>query len=229
MSNESSSVEKRVLPRLTLSHEVFRDGKTGKLFGVVDLSKSGMAIRINDPEDLYGYMVGAALEGILNLRREKLPVLGRVRHVGRDQVGIEFENLPEQTAQALNRVLDPHTLGADLRPIPTGDSSVLYASEGGTEFLLERDVDGRYTKLVVLVLGSLVQWDESGGLRTGKIESSYEESYVQGITRLEKMLFEEDRVIDAQKLGIAKTLISSSNVPEDLKKFCFRRLEGASA
>jgi hypothetical protein len=228
MSNPSSA-EKRLLPRLTLSHEVFRDSKSARLFGVVDLSKNGMAIRINDREHIYSYMVGAEVSGTLSLRREKYPVSGRVRHIGRDQVGIEFENLRPETIQALHTALDPHTLGRDLRRVPTGDTSIFYASEGGTEFFLERDANQEFTKLVVLALGHLVQWDERTGLRTGKIESAYEESYVHGITRMEKMLFQEDRVIDPAKLGIAKTLISSSNLPEELKKFCFRRLEGASA
>src|SRR5690606_29800990 len=79
------AMEKRLLPRLTVTHEVFRDGKTGKLFSVIDLSKNGMAIRYNDRADLdERYMVGGAVGGILNLRREKLPITGRVRHIGKD-------------------------------------------------------------------------------------------------------------------------------------------------
>lgn len=224
------TIEKRLLPRLTVTHEVFRDERSGKLFAVIDLSPKGMAIRFNDRADLSdGFMVGGTIVGILNLRREKLPVSGRVRHIGKDHIGIEFESLPSETAHAIQRVLDPHVLGQDLRPVPTGDASILYASEGGTEFLLNRESDGRFTKLVILILGSMIQWEERSGLRTGKVRSSDEESYVQGITRLESMIFTEDSAIDPQKLSIAKTLVASSNLSEEVKKFCFRRLEGASA
>ena len=79
------------------------------------------------------------------------------------------------------------------------------------------------------ILGALIQWTERTGLRTGLIKNSYEESLAVGLTRLDTMLFEEDSAIDPQKLNLAKRLISSSNLSEDLKKFCIRHLEGASA
>ena len=148
-----------------------------------------------------------------------------------DLVGIQFDELPASVAHALANYLDPEPLGQDLRPVPTGDASLFYASTSGTEILFTRDAggDGRCTQLTVMILGSLIQWSERGGLRTGTVKNSYEESMVIGLTRLDTLLFTEDSAIDPQKLNLAKRLVSSSNLSEDLKKFCFRRLEGASA
>jgi hypothetical protein len=228
-SDSTSGAEKRILPRLSLSHEVFRSATSGKLFGVADLSRNGMAVRVLEREDFYEFAVGAEISGILNLRRQKIAISGRVRHIGRDQVGIEFENLGADASRALDEGLDPHTLGRDLREVPTGDSTLFFASASGTEVLANRESDGRITRILVLVLGTLVQWEERGGLRTGRIRPADGQSYEVGITRMESMSFLEDRAIDPQKLGLARTLISSSPLPEEVKTFCFRRLEGASA
>jgi hypothetical protein len=228
-NDDPRGAEKRLLPRLTVSHEVFRDAVSGKFFAVADLTTRGMAIRIADREDLYPFSVGAEIQGTLNIRHEKFRIAGTVRHLGVDLAGIEFGELPSSVEHALSTYLDPETLGQDLRPVPTGDASIFYASTSGTEVLFNREADGRFTRMTVMILGTLVQWDENTGLRTGRLKNSYEESLVVGITRLDTMLFQEDRAIDAQKLNLAKRLISSSNLSEDLKKFCARRLEGASA
>lgn len=222
-------MEKRLLPRLTVSHEVFRHADTGKFFAVADLSTGGMAIRVSDREDLFLFMIGAEVHGILNIRHEKFQISGKVRHLGRDLVGIEFAELPASVAHALAGYLDPVMLGQELRPVPTGDTALLYASTSGTEVFFDRDPEGRFKRVTVLLLGSLIQWDERTGLRTGLVKNSFEESLVTGVTRLETMLFQEDFAIDPQKLNLAKRLVSSSNLSEDLKKFCLRRFEGASA
>jgi hypothetical protein len=230
MSEENKTgAEKRLLPRLTVSHEVYRDSRSGKFFAVADLTRRGMAIRVIDRADFFHFMIGADIEGILNIRREKFQVAGKVRHLGKDLVGIEFTPLPASVEHALASYLDPVILGQDLRAVPTGDDSMLYASTSGTEVLFVRDRAGRCIRLTVMILGSLVQWEQSNGLRTGTIRNSYEESLNTGVTRLDTMLFDEDRSIDPQKLNLAKQLISSSNLSEEMKKFCLIRFEGASA
>lgn len=225
----NSGSEKRLLPRLTVSHEVFRLDENGKLFAVADLSMKGMAIRIADRDDFFSFSVGAEVRGILNLRREKFPIQARVRHLGRELVGLEFETLPSSIEHALARLLDPATLGADLRPVPTEDGSILFAASSGTEVLFGQIGAGNFQRVTVMMLGTLVIWDAKSGLRTGTVTNSYEQSFVNGVTRMETLLFDEDRAIDPQKLNLAKAMISSSNLSEELKKFCARHLEGASA
>ena len=225
----STGSEKRFLPRLTVSHEVFRLDENGRLFAVADLTMKGMALRIAERDDFFHFSVGAEVRGTLNLRREKFPIQARVRHLGRELVGLEFETLPSSIEHALARLLDPATLGADLRPVPTEDEALLFAASSGTEVLFNPSAEGGFQRITVMMLGTLVVWDAKSGLRTGTITNSYEQSFVTGVTRLETLLFEEDRAIDPQKLNLAKAMISSSNLSEELKKFCARRLEGASA
>jgi len=227
--DDSSHSEKRLLPRLTVSHEVFRHETTGKFFAVADLSMRGMAIRVVEREDFYPFMIGAEVRGTLNIRHEKFQVQGAVRHLGKDLVGIEFAELPSSVVHALSVFLDPEALGQDLRPVPTGDASMLYASTSGTEVLFARDRAGRISRITVMILGSLIVWDAANGLRTGQLKNSYEESLAVGITRLDTMIFLEDSAIDPQKLNLAKRLVSSSNLSDDLKKLSIHCFEGASA
>lgn len=224
-SSAPTGAERRTLPRLTLSHEQFRLDATGKLFSVADLSLAGMALRIVDQADLVHFTVGRELEGTLNLRRQKYPVKARVRHIGKDLVGCQFHDLNAEVTRALEKVLDPKTLGQEMKPVPSNDLGIWYHGTSGTEFMIWRDVDGRQTKLAILVLGNLVQWEENTGLSTGVVESSFEESHVLGVTRFETLLIRPDSRIDHQKLSIAKRLIVSCNLPEDLKRWCLRRLE----
>lgn len=223
--NDASGAERRLLPRLTLSHEQFRLDATGKLFSVADLSLKGMAVRVVEREDLVHFTVGRELTGILNLRREKYPVQARVRHIGKDLVGCEFHDLTKDVETALARTLDPKVLGQEMKPVPSNDLGIWYHGTSGTEFMIWRDYDGRQTKLAILVLGNLVQWDEEQGLQTGVVKSSFEESHVLGVTRFETLLIDRDFRIDHQKLSIAKTLLLSCNLPEELKRWCLRRLE----
>jgi hypothetical protein len=63
-------------------------------------------------------------------------------------------------------------------------------------------------------------------METGQVNSSYEQSEVRGVVRFETLLLKPDGRADRGKLNIAKSLVLSSNLPQDLKKWCVRQLEG---
>ncbi len=184
-----------------------------------------MALRVLEENDLLAFPVGAHVEGIVNLNREKYPVQARVRHVGPELVGFEFENLTESVSSALNRFLDPSVLGTELKPIPSNENSLWYHGPSGTDVYLWRGVDGSYKRIAIVVLASFIQWDETSGISTGQIESSFEPSEVRGVVRFETLLLKPDAAIDSRKLAIAKTLLQSSQLPQDLKAWCVRQLK----
>lgn len=223
--SSTEAQERRRLPRLSLSGEQFRLAQNGKIFAVIDLSQTGMALRVIDPEDFRLFSIAAVIEGQLNVKREKFPITARVRHVRRDSVGCEFESLPAVTEACLKQFLDPETLGRDLRPLPTsGQSTLWYHGPSGTDLLLWRGLDGQYHRLMLYVQGSFIQWEAEGGLSTGSASSSDEISEMHGIVRLETLMLNADFRPDPVKLNIAKSLLLSSNLPEDLKKWCVRQV-----
>ena len=227
-SNENTDLrEKRRLPRLSLTEEQFRISPLGKIFPVVDLSSGGMGIRVVMEEDLVLFSIGAKVEGILNLRRQKHPIVAKVRYLSGTLVGCEFQpQTSAETFNSLKKLLDPAALGAELKPIPSSESGPLwYHGPSGTDLLLWRKLDGEYRRLTLFVLGSFIQWDETDGLSSGTVNHSNDANESWGVVRFETMILNPDPKLDSGKQSIAKTLLLSSNLPEALKKWCSRRIE----
>jgi hypothetical protein len=185
-----------------------------------------MGFWLSEPNDLGFFSIGLLLTGVLNLRREKYPVKIRVRNLRQDRVGGEFEDLSEEITKAILGFLDPALLGAGLKPIPAQDLHTLwYHGPSNTDFLVRRKSDGTCEKWTLYVLGSFIQWVFDQGISTGRILPAKEQSQVRGIVRLENLLLVPDVSPDSGKLAIAKTVILSSNLSQDLKSSCIRQLE----
>lgn len=226
---DNSGFERRRVPRLNLTTDQFKLSQNGKLFSVYDLSAHGMALRIIDAEDFYLFPVGSHFEGVLNLRGDKLRIKAQVRHLGQDLIGTEFESLDTQTIQFLETRLDPELLGKDLKPLPSTDSGATwYHGSSGTDLLLWRAIDGSYHRFSAFVLGSYIQWEQEAGVTTGRVNFGDTPAEVWGAVRFETVLLKADPQPDPAKLMIAKTLIMSSNLPQDLKKWCVRMLGGSN-
>lgn len=224
----SPAVERRRIPRIALTHEQFRHDETHKLFSVADLSPDGMALKLIDADDAIYFTLGSKFKGTLNFRRHKYPVAGTVRHLEKNLIGCQFENLAPEVVTELGRLLDPASLGKDLRPLPTQDGSIWYHAPTGTDLVIWRGWDGQFTKLLVIVMGNGVIWEDSN-LRTGMVSGQHEPSEGTGVFRFDTLHLDLDPAIDPQKLQIAKTLLMSSNLPADTKRWFERRLEGGSA
>jgi hypothetical protein len=220
----TSTDERRRVPRLNLTHEQFRlDG--GKVFLVSDLSEGGMALRLLESSDRGLFPPGAMLNGTLNIHGERVTLRARVKHVGQELIGCQFHELDDRTVAKLKDLFDPKRLGQDLRPIPTQEDGPLwYHGMSGTDVLLWRQMDGRYHRFMVYVLGSYVQWEEEKPVVTGRVASAFERSEVWGVVRFETQILSPDPRPDAGKLSVAKTLLLSSNLPQELKKWCGRQL-----
>ena len=224
--SQTPASEKRRRPRLCVTSEQFRLSATGKIFSVVDLSLEGMGIRVIDRGDFQIFPIAAEVLGTLNFHGEKLPVCGKVRRLGSDIVGCEFEKLAPDVNKTLERFLDPVELGRELKPIPAGDAGTTwYHGPTGTDLILWRGVDGQYRRLTLYLLGSFIQWEEGEGLTTGAVLPSNIQSEVRGVVRFETLLMNQDLIPAADKLNLAKTLLASSNLPPDLKKWCLRHFE----
>ena len=225
-SDPENQSERRRLPRINLSGEQFRLAQTGKIFSVTDLSERGMALRILEKEDFLLFPVATVLQGVLNLKGQRHELTARVRHLGADAVGCEFEGLNPLVLTAISTFLDPAALGKELKPIPSseGVGTLWYHGPSGTDLLLKRGADGQYHRMTLYVRGSYIQWMQEGGLTTGRTRSSDEAGESRGVLRFETLFLEVDSQVDSGKLAVAKTLILSSNLSEDFKNWCVRKL-----
>jgi hypothetical protein len=216
--------ERRRLPRISLMGEQFKLDTAGKVFSVTDLSLEGMALRIIDRDHFKYFVTGTLLQGHLNLKGDKYSIDARVKRLSHDAVGFQFENLSENLRKALSKFLDPKILGAELRPIPSSEGGpIWYHAPSGTDLLLWRKTDGQYRRISLFVLGTFIQWDETDGLTTGRTDTQDSPSESWGVVHFETMLLRHDLKVDQSKLQIAKTLVMSSNLPQDLKKWATRQ------
>jgi hypothetical protein len=227
ISNQSSDGrERRRVPRLSLTTEQFRLGTLNQLFPIADLSSHGMGFWLSDLSNRGYFTVGLLLEGTLSLNRQKYPIQARVRSLGLDRIGCEFENLLPETKQALSVFLDPVRLGAEMKLIPASElNSLWYHGPSGTDLLFQKGDHDPFQKFVLYVLGMMIQWDAREGLVTGRVTPSVEQSDIRGIHRFESMILDYDSQVDPSKLSIAKTVIMSSNLSQDLKSWCVHQLE----
>ncbi len=224
---EYESSERRQLPRLSLTSEQFRLLSNHKIFSVDNVSVQGMGLWVLDQEDFKYFCVGMEIEGILNLRGEKFLVRAQVKNLVQERVGCEFHSLSQEALFALNQLLDPIVLGSELKPVPFGEVNTLwYHGPSGTDLIMKRSTDGRFYQFTLYVFEYSIQWDHLEGLSTGCVlVSSTQKAQLRGIVRLESLLVKPDVEPQSSKLEIAKKLILSSNLSQDLRNWCIRHLE----
>ena len=226
MANDLASTERRQLPRLSLSSIQFKKTDQGKIYSLKDVSEGGMAIWLDESESHAGFKMNSLVEGVLNLRTEKLPVRAKVVSVSADRVNCQFENLSEATLKTLRAFLAPEILGQQLKLYPSHQDlkTLEYHGPAATDLIFKLGSDGRYVIFTIYVLGNFVHWDEERGLSTGVTQSSDQRTEQRGVLRLETLILSQDPSLDPQKLNIAKRLILSSNLPQDTKTWCLQQL-----
>ncbi len=219
-----SGRERRQLPRISLGTEQFKLVETGRLFSVLDLSLSGLALWTVDSSDLTDFSVGMKLDGTLRVRDEKFLIQVCIRNLSRNRVGCELIDPPASWGQVLKSFFDPEVLGRSLKPLPALNRSLLwYFGLSGTHLSFKRMNDGQLDQLTLRFLDSLVQWDTEQGIRSGRLVNSEWPSESQGIFRLDTLFFEPDSSMDRERLEVAKKVILSSRLPEDVKSWAARQ------
>jgi hypothetical protein len=211
--NERMFEEKRRVPRVPMRVEQFRLKETGRVFSVLDLSHTGVGIRILDPMDLAVLPLGRLVEGTLNLRGMKYSVTARVSHARRESVGLEFQELDNATLSGIRNYLDPAVLGRELRLIPGGANELWYHGPSGMDYILTMKGHA-FTGACLIALESFVRWTREDGVSTGIARPGRVECGGAGVVRIENMLLTRDETPDPSKIEIAKTLLLSSNQPE---------------
>lgn len=234
-------VERRKIPRVSLSSEQFRLASNGKIFAVADLSAEGMALRLLSFEDRVLFPLGTAIDGWLNIDRRKHRVKADVRNIRGEYVGCEFSELGSEVRAELSRWLDPIELGQTLRLMPTpvgfGGAAmewIWHSGRSGTAVLgkVTPGIDGanreELEKVVVVLWGTqFVEWCLGKKPTTGAVKFVDDRGAVQGVFRVAPEWFETDSAIDPVKLNIARKLLEHSKLPESWKRWVTERSEGA--
>jgi hypothetical protein len=213
---------------VSLPGEQFRLTANGKVYAVVDLSLSGLALRILGVDERVLFPVGVRLEGHLNLNRRKYRVELTVKNLRGDQVGCELVRIDAELHDALEHWLSPSNLGKSLRPLPMpmgfgGARSewIWFHGRSGTELLAQvSGSEGALTleRLLLVFTGTqFVEWSLPHQIISGEVRQVDAFGPMGGIFRVEPEWFHADAVLDPAKLALAETLVMSSTLPEAWK------------
>lgn len=216
---------KRRVPRLRLTSDQFKLNRTGKVFGVYDVSEDGIGLRIIENEDLTFFTLGSTVEGILKFFEEFFPLKLKVSFLDPARVGLQFESTNEKFVTRLRELLSPEHLGSDLKLIPIdGGRGFWFHGRASTDFLVARNQQGAFLGFTLQMLGMAIRYRPDEGVTTGWIKSVEKEPEISGLIEVGQVSLDADSVPDAEKLNVAKKFILGSNLPEDIKTWAFEKL-----
>ena len=214
--------ERRQSVRVHLATEQFKLEDAKKVFPIFDLSLEGMSLRLLDVKDGDLFQGQEALKGFINLDHQKHPVSVVLRHYQAQMIGLQFssETAPE-SREAIARFLDPDEMGKSIRRIeePNKNSQNLVRYRGRANVDLEFQMAGskELSRFSIQLYNSYLSWDGQKGLETGHVRlDGNAEDHLDHLSS-DHMVFIADSTVDSGKLAIAKSLILSSNILEDVK------------
>lgn len=216
---------KRRVPRLRLTNDQFKLNRTGKVFGVYDVSEDGIGLKLLDHEDLAHFTLGSTVEGMLKFFEEYFPLKLKVSFVDPTRVGLQFQSGNKEFSKRLSELLSPEHLGSDLKLIPLdGGRGFWFHGHASTDFLVARNQQGAFLGFTLQVLGMAIRYRPDEGLTTGWIKSIEKEPEISGLIEVGQLSLEPDALPDSEKLSVAKKFILGSNLPEDIKTWAFQML-----
>lgn len=216
---------KRRVPRLRLTSDQFKLNRTGKVYGVFDVSEDGIGLKLIDNEDLAVFTLGSTVEGILKFFDEYFTLKLKVSFVHPSRVGLRFETPNTQFTRRLGELLSPEHLGSDLKLIPIdGGRGFWFHGRASTDFLVARTPQGALLGFTLQMLGMAIRYRPDEGLTTGWIKSIEKEPEISGLIEVGQLSLEPDSQPDLEKLSVAKKFILGSNLPEDIKTWAFQKL-----
>jgi len=212
-------------PRLGLSYEQFKLDFLKKFYGIKALTQTKMVCWLNSKEDTQHFSVGFLVHGILGLKSNYYPISARVGYFNETWVEYLFESLPQEVDQAIGNYLDAIFSNLIFKPAYLFErSNICFCGPLGIGFLLKKGWDGSVQKMNFFMDHDYLQWDQEKGLSTGKI--TYLEGYqeYQGIYRIEVLALSDDHKINLVKLKTLKSVILNSNLADEIKNWCLKKL-----
>jgi len=235
--------EKRKLPRFHITPCQFLDGELGKTFAVQDISMGGLALRLVDREDLPFFAVASIHSGVVKVEGQKLSAQIRIKHIRGTLIGAEWVEPSQPLVEHLDSISHPEKLGVNLRKYDFSDLSATqwFHNPVGVDLLFyQGDVSGEASGLgsvdesarpgrwMLYIHQNFVQWENGGGVQTGKAVAEAEEGHAHGIVRIETRLIEYDSRIDLSLIKAAKELVEHAPIESvDLKHWVLSHLNGA--
>ncbi|MBI2606038.1 MAG: PilZ domain-containing protein [Deltaproteobacteria bacterium] len=222
-------IERRKHPRFILTHEQFREVRTGKIFTVYDLSVTGLAIKVEKQE----WKEGTIIQGVLNLHPESIEIMPRLVGYYGDRAALKLEALSTYSKSVLERSLSPRRLGTSLKLIrqklPLAD--YWYHGVCNTDLLVRLSGDGGVRKADLFFANLYWGWSDASsttaksaaGMTTGICQSFGPDRREPAFLADEPVLLESididhDHLPDPKKVDWARGIVESAQLDGRLKE-----------
>lgn len=212
-------IEKRKHPRFLLTHEQFRETKSGKIYTVFDLSLNGLAIKVEDRP----WKEGSIIQGILNLNPESIEITPRLLGYYGDRAALKLEALSTYSKGVLSKALSPKRLGSSLKLIreklPLAD--FWFHGVCNTDLLIRLGEAGEINKIDLFFANFYYGWMQKNAT-TGICHSfgpdKREPAFLADEpVQMESIEIDHDRSVDQQKLEWALQILEASGIDSKLK------------
>lgn len=222
--------EKRVLPRFPFCYLTFKADETSRVFEVKDISHSGMQISLKDNENTFAD--DTAVRGSIHWLGRKLDVSGTVKWKTQNRIGVEFLKKRE-VLDKVQDFLKLEEMVKHLKPLHKVSEGLeiparlkyWLRSDGPVEVFVWQHGDGEIAKFQVLLLDVFVEWEDTVGLKTGRILSK--RNVDSPLITEDEWVFHIDAEREGSKLEKARELIQligADLIPSDTQKLILRQL-----
>ncbi len=227
VGTELRLIEKRKHPRFLLTHEQFKETKTGRIYTVFDLSLNGLAVKVEDRP----WKEGAVIQGILNLNPESIEITPRLLGYYGDRAALKLEALSTYSRSVLAKALSPKRLGSSLKLIREKLPLADYWFHGvcNTDLLVRLGQAGEVNKVDLFFANFYFGWKQAN--TTTGICHSFGADKREPIfiadepVKMESIEINHDHTIDQQKFDWAVQILESAIIDSKLKNKILQQLK----
>lgn len=231
VKSSNKTIAKRVLPRFPFSHLIFRSADDGRVYQVRDISYAGMRLCLKDGEQVF--QEKQDILGTLDWKGDKLEINAVTKWVSSDALGVEFKQSNTFNNQ-IREFLSFEKIVSQMRPIHNNNLGIdmpnnlryWMQSDGPWELFVWQYSYGELSKLQMLLMENFIEWVDGEGVKTGRLVTK--KDIETPLESEDEIIFEEDKIVDLEKIKIAKNLIENipdEYIPKSTSVFLLQKLE----
>jgi hypothetical protein len=195
--------ERRIMPRFSISRMIFKDSESS--FQIINISYEGM--KLGGPGKII-YRKGQNIEGILSWFSSKCEVIGMIKWVKSDSLGVTFS---EKCRDQVRKLLSLENVIRGMLPLHEINKSLpanlkYWLRSDGPYELLVWGSGRQLQSFQLILLDDFVEWINGIGIRTGKIIDR--KSIDTPLFDQVEYTFNHDQSINLNTLRLGKLLLS---------------------
>lgn len=233
IKNETSTEEKRVLPRFPFCYLTFKlkdeKGEISRAFEVKDISFTGMRIELKNGD--IGLNKKDEVSGTLHWSGVNSDIGGRVVWISGNQLGVEFIKNP-RVEENIKTFLSIENIVKQMKPLHQTElglelpANLKYwlRADGPMEIFVWCHSDGELSKIQFVFMDIFVEWEDGQGLKSGVV--TQKKSLDTPLINEDEFTFQIDEPFDEAKLQFASkvtSLLTDKHMTQDAISFLKRK------